>query len=141
MHNITRHPTTSNRSNPMRWKCSPEHCFNRLKRPKIEVFAECFPGNIQMSDVDGEVEIKGHWLRLEWKAQGAPLPLGQEINYKELTKTTQTVVFIVYGDPENMTVSAFDIAWQGKMMIKQGASLDDLKARFVQWAIWADGPF
>lgn len=112
-----------------------------MKRPKIEIFAECFPGNIQMSDVDGEVEINGHWLRLEWKQDGAKLPFGQEINYKRLTNKTPTVVFVVYGDAETMVIAGFDIYWKGKFLPNCGTSIDELKARMVGWAMWAEGPF
>jgi hypothetical protein len=94
-----------------------------------------------MSDVDGEVEISGHWLRLEWKSSGAPLPKGQEINYKRLTASTATVVFIVFGDANAMDITEFDIFWKGNLIKRAGTSIEELKARFVTWAIWAEGPF
>ena len=30
--------------NPLRWDCERQGCFNLKRRPKIEVFADCFPG-------------------------------------------------------------------------------------------------
>ncbi|MAG24660.1 hypothetical protein CMI47_03685 [Candidatus Pacearchaeota archaeon] len=56
--------------NPMRWDCQTQGCFNKKCRPKIEVFAECFPRRINFGDVDGSIEINGYELKLEWKNTG-----------------------------------------------------------------------
>ena len=42
----------SNGYNPMKWDCGTRGCFNAIRRPKIEVFAEVLPGRIAMSDID-----------------------------------------------------------------------------------------
>ena len=47
--------------NPMRWDCEKSGCFNVKCRPKIEVFAECFPGRINFGDMDGRVELGGYF--------------------------------------------------------------------------------
>jgi len=57
----------NNGHNPMRWDCQKQGCFNKKKRPRIEMFAECLPGKIAVGDVDGLVEIKGNFLFLEFK--------------------------------------------------------------------------
>lgn len=54
--------TAANGYNPLRWDCERRGCFNLKRRPKIEVFAECFPGRINFGDVDGIVEIGGNAL-------------------------------------------------------------------------------
>jgi hypothetical protein len=51
--------TIANGYNPMRWNCEKDGCFNVKCRPKIEQFADCFPGRIAVSDIDGIVEING----------------------------------------------------------------------------------
>ena len=43
--------TTANGANPLRWDCAKRGCFNEKKRPKIEVFAECFPGRISFGKI------------------------------------------------------------------------------------------
>lgn len=142
----TRHPDTTDKSNPLRWDCDKRGCFNVKKRPKIELFAECFPGNIMMSDIDGETEINGKWLRIEWKEDGAPLTNGQRINYRKLTQQTETVVYIVHGDAETMEITNFDCFYNGKLEEglydpgKQETCLEQLKAEFVRWAEWAKPP-
>ena len=43
--------------NPMRWDCERDGCFNVLRRPKIEVFADCFPRRINSVCLWGESTI------------------------------------------------------------------------------------
>ena len=62
--------------NPMRWDCDTDGCFNVKRRPKIEMFADCFPRRINFGDVDGLVEIGGRFCLLEWKGQGGALRRG-----------------------------------------------------------------
>ena len=38
----------ANGYNPLRWDCERQGCFNLKRRPKIEVFADCFPGRISL---------------------------------------------------------------------------------------------
>jgi hypothetical protein len=45
--------------NQMIWDCVYRGCFNRRRRSKIGMFADCFPGKISLGDVDGLVEMKG----------------------------------------------------------------------------------
>ena len=59
----------ANGYNPLRWDCLRRGCFNLKRRPKIEVFADCFPGRINFGDVDGIVEISGNALLLDGKAK------------------------------------------------------------------------
>lgn len=48
----------SNGYNPMRWDCKGgENCYNLKMRPKVEVFAECFPGKVGMTDVEHEERV------------------------------------------------------------------------------------
>lgn len=137
------HPDTHDATNPMRWSCERSGCFNTVKRPKIEDFARCFPRNCQMADIDGEVEVNSHWLRLEWKP--APdeeflahhLSTGQLINYTRLTlHCPRHVVFVVWGDAERMTVSRLD-KFQGGVRYGdwgQVRSLDMLRMEMRLWA-------
>jgi len=102
------------------------------------MFAQCFPANIMMSDIDAEVEMKGHWLRLEWKAADTSLPQGQRINYQRLTGLCHHIVLVVNGDAELMTVANVNMWANGKETTGVCNSLDELKALLVRWAIWAD---
>jgi len=61
---------SANGYNPLRWDCQKRGCFNLKRRPKIEIFAECFPGRINFGDVDGIVEINGNALLLTRNKNG-----------------------------------------------------------------------
>jgi hypothetical protein len=136
------HPTTTDARNPMRWNCNIRGCFNKIKRPKIEEFAYCFPRGCQMSDIDGEVEVNSHWLRLEWKSDGGSLHRGQELNYQRLTQhCPRHVVLVVWGDSQFMsTIEKVDRYIDGKVDedYMQIRTLDELRAQMTGWAQWAE---
>jgi len=83
----------------MRWDCEKQGCFNLKKRPKIELFADCFPGAISFGDVDGRVEYKGRFLELEWKPETIDWRVrpnyGQGLALKRRTIHGDTVVVLV----------------------------------------------
>ncbi|MBF0400747.1 MAG: hypothetical protein HQL80_07060 [Magnetococcales bacterium] len=127
------------RENPLRWDCSVRGCFNLKKRPKIEVFAECFPGNIQMGDVDGIVEINGQVLMLEWK-EFEPISTGQRIMYQRMTESPSSHVIVVIGNPETMVVEKYTYFRDGSMAEWLPGNLDDLKEFIRSWVRFATQP-
>lgn len=121
-------------SNPMRHDCKQgERCFNRVCRPKIDVFAECFPGRVNFGDVDGLLELDGHLLLLEWKSYGLRVPTGQRLMHDALIAAGHTVV-VVEGDAETMVVRAFFWRHGRRTETLNDASLDLLKTFFSWWA-------
>ena len=105
--------------------------------PRLEEFAECFPGKISFSDVDGWVEINGKFLVLEWKSAGGKLREAQRIAFKEVTKSRNWSVFVVHGNPRLMTVDNIQIFRNGKSLPLEYCDLETLKLRFKKWAKWA----
>jgi hypothetical protein len=127
-------------SNPMRWKCEIDGCFNRLKRPKIEVFAECFPRGICFGDVDMVVEIGGHLLFGEWKSRPSAIPRGQRLLHDALLGYGHALILIV-GNAETMKLDSFVHSFRrddGRIDRLEGRTLDDLKHTISVWADWAD---
>ena len=120
--------------NPLRWDCDVRGCFNKKKRPKIELFADCFPGRINFSDVDGIVELNGHGLMVEWKEPGAPIPRGQSIMYTNLTRNAPLTVFVVYGNAETMEVSGVCRYVGGVCSEWHPCDLHRLKGAVWRWA-------
>jgi hypothetical protein len=121
--------------NPLRWICNRDGCFNTKKRPKIEVFSECFGNGINFGDVDGIVERKGHFLLLEWKGSGA-ISVGQRRLHDALLRVHGFAVVVVFGDPETMTVAKYVLRWRDKS--RSGAGLDSLKDAVARWYRYAD---
>ncbi len=124
-------------SNPLRWDCQAQGCFNLKRRPKIEVFAECLPGKIAFSDVDAITEVNGFFLLQEWKSYRGELPTGQRIMFERMTSSGRFTVLVVVGDAETMIVEYAATIYAGRNFGFQKSSLNDLKKRIGQWAVWA----
>ena len=125
-----------NGANPMRWDCATQGCFNVKKRPKIERFADCLPGRIAFTDIDGIVEINGNLLLLEWKDH-QEVGTGQRILFERLTRFCPATVLIVEGNAESMAVESVRIAWGGHIGGPCPADLDHLRKMVHDWAYWA----
>lgn len=95
--------------NPLQWDCIKSGCFNSVKRPKIEVFHDCFYGKISMSDIDAAVEVNGNFLIIEWKSGGGKLKRAQEIFFERLTVHPNIGVFVVTGDASTMEIEGYTI--------------------------------
>ncbi len=126
----------------MYWDCDKggpgKNCFNRKKRLKFGVFDGCFPHNINFSDVDGLVHLAGKFCLLEWKGNGVEVPWAQRLAYESFTRNTKNIVFIVYGDAEDMTVQSFGYYRNGIYVNAVDRTLDDLKKWLRRWADWAE---
>lgn len=118
--------------NPMRWDCREHGCFNYLKRPKIELFAECFPGNIGLSDIDGIVEIAGQGLMVEWKPAAITMIGGQHLMFTRLSKHGLTV-FVIAGNAKTMDVTHLAYYFQGRWYPWKPHTLADIKDRMRRW--------
>ena len=119
--------------NPLRWDCDKRGCFNKLRRPKIEMFHDCFPGRISFGDVDGIVEVKGKALMLEWKSEMMPLPTGQQIMYSRITKGKKITVICVVGDAETMNVTHYGFYYDGKFSDWRESNLQGVKEKIKEW--------
>ena len=124
--------------NPLRWRCTKDGCFNILRRPKIEVFADCFPRRINFGDIDGVVELNGRFCLLEWKGDGGSIGIGQRRFFIRLTATNGNVVFVAHGDAEKMTITGYSLFWQGKQRSFVKSDLGGLKTRIRKWAMLAE---
>ena len=124
--------------NPMRWDCQRDGCFNVKRRPKIEVFAECFPRRINFGDVDGLVELNGWFILLEWKGSGGSLPQGQVMSFERFTRDIGDLVLVVHGDAEIMTVTGYSEFWGGRHTPIVQADLALVKSRIRRWVDWTE---
>ena len=127
----------SNGFNPMNWNCDKRGCFNKLKRPKIEVFHTNFPGKINFGDVDGIVEIAGNALMLEWKDINVPVTQGQYIMYERITKYGPITVMVVAGNAETMDIYQYAYFHNGKYYDWTAADLNDVNEKIKKWVAYA----
>lgn len=126
----------NNGFNPLRWNCEKQGCFNLEKRPKIEVFADCLPGKIAFTDVDGIVEVNSNFLFLEWKDH-QELGTGQRVLFERLTDCCPATVFVVEGNAKTMEIESVAVVWSGKVRPREIANLDGLRERIRKWVAWA----
>ena len=129
--------SSGNGYNPLRWDCSKHGCFNEKRRPKIEVFADCFPGRINFGDVDGIVEINGNGLMLEWKTGSGNIPTGQKIMYEKLTATSLITVICVVGNAETMECEKYCLFFSGKQKPFKSCDIESVKKVIIRWVTWA----
>lgn len=122
--------------NPLRWRCEDRGCFNVKHRPKIELFAESFPGRIAMTDIDATVEVNGFFLFLEFKGGNVrEVPIGQRIYFERLTRlSTRIHAAVVHADAETMDCSAIATFHRGVMSGFHPINLEGLKSRMTTWA-------
>jgi len=121
----------------LRWDCTQRGCFNKLKRPKIEVFDDCLPGKIEFGDVDAIVEIKGRALVIEWKP-AEMIGRGQEIMWHRLTRDKVLTAFVIVGDAETMEANARGRFFGGQWGGWKPSSLDEVKGAIRAWVSWAE---
>jgi hypothetical protein len=122
----------------LRYCCEKEGCFNKKKRPKIEVFDDCFPGDNAFGDVDGNIEHNGRFLYLEWKPAPFEISRGQHIALSRRTFCGESFVVVAAGDAETMTVTHYGTYDHGKWGGWKEANLEDLRSLFKKWWAWAD---
>jgi len=128
---------SGNGYNPLRWDCEKQGCFNKKRRPKIEIFSDCFPGRINFGDVDGIVEINGRGLFLEWKGNNGNIPKGQQILHEKLTKDGLLTTLCVVGDPEEMKCEKYCLFFKGKQTKFKECDLAKVKHIIKKWVNYA----
>jgi hypothetical protein len=125
--------------NPIEWKCETAGCFNELMRPKIEMFAECFPRNVAMMDIDGTVELNGHFLFLEFKTSGN-LKAGQRYYLTRLTALSAKIeAMVIACNSAIMDIHGVAHIQRGTLHPWDACDLDGLKALIKDWASRVDG--
>lgn len=113
------------------------------KMPRVYGFLKgAFPRNILPTDVDGEVEINGHFLRLEFKHEkclrNGMVPRGQAQAFKSLVNTGKFTVFYI-GHNSNGSVTLLDILAGSESGIKtkriDPCDESRLRAACERWAV------
>ena len=116
----------------LRWDCERQGCFNRVKRPKIELFDDCFQGSNAFTDLDSIIERHGRFLILEWKGKN-DVPIGQSIMFKKMTLDSRFVVVVVRSDAETMVVEAIQVVEGGETGEWEPCDIESLKQRMRRW--------
>lgn len=125
--------------NPIRHECETQGCWNKVHRPRIELFAGALPRKISMTDLDATVEVNGSFLFLEWKSYAGEIPTGQRIYFERLTSLSEKITAVVVaGNPELDTVEAIQTFSKGKARDWEECDLEGLFERIKRWSSKVD---
>lgn len=121
----------------IRWDCRTDGCY-RDQLPDWSPLNDCFPRpGIRVSDIDGMVEVGGHFLFLEWKLPRAPVPDGQHRALLRLSTLPGVTVIILWGQstakPEH-----WQILNDGHAALPAPVTFDEWHAFTCAWATAAD---
>ena len=127
-------------------------CYNSgIKRPELFIISKmpqlfgwlkgAFPRGILPTDVDGEVEIQGHFLRMEFKHEDAlrsgRIPKGQHMAMRRLINTGKFTVMII-GTDDKGKPTCYELWAKQKTIPLVDCDESALFARCKSWAKWAD---
>jgi hypothetical protein len=94
----------------------------------------CFGSGIRPSDVDGIVEVNGHFLLMETKSPSAHLSIGQ----RRMFLAFPGLVIVVWGEPG--APKEMLVLDHGDEVRPLGtATLDDFRKRVRAWFLYANG--
>ena len=92
----------------------------------------CFDGTrIRITDVDGLVERREHFLLIEAKSSGAPIPQGQAILFNALIKNPNWHVLIIWGATNKPEDAQF---WGRKKFKADETKIQELVHRWYSMA-------
>lgn len=128
-------------------------CFSAgIKQPEAFLIAKmpqvyswlkgAFPRGILPTDIDGEVEINGHFLRIEFKHESAirngRVPKGQHKALKALISTGKFTVLLV-GTSDKGIPSCFETWYpNGKVESLKDCGPDDIWNLCNRWSAYAE---
>lgn len=114
--------------------CRQQGCYYKKNLPKFDVFADCFKGKVNFTDIDAMVQRGNYYIVQEWK-KSAPLKRGQERMLQHMTKTFpfHIVAMFVDGDAETMEVEKVSVFIGGIEYGPCMCGINDLKELVKGW--------
>jgi hypothetical protein len=127
------------RTSDLRATCA-DQCYISCHLDDLPDWGQLFEGfrrGIKPADVDGMVEINGHFLFLEQKGSGVPLEsLGQQRALKALQDLDRVSVLVFrQGAVADFEVKFMRDGREGQWL---PMSLAEFRNRIEQWADWAE---
>lgn len=121
---------------------SPD-AFLISKMPQVYNYLKgCFPRGILPTDIDGEVEINGHFLRLEFKHETAlrngRVPNGQMKALRGLIDTKRFTVMLIGTDDKSQPTCAQIWYEDGKIISKENCDVEWFRSKCSGWSKYAE---
>lgn len=93
---------------------------------------DCFGGTrIRITDVDGLVERKGHFLLIETKSPGKDIPRGQQILFDAIAKQPNWHILVIWGLPNVPTMAQI---WGCKQIPADEMRIREIVRRWYEYA-------
>ena len=92
------------------------------------------PRSIRLSDLDGIVEIGGHFLVIESKSANGALSTGQRIALERLSWLPEMTVIVLQGPDGMRSVNQIQVCKNGAFGLAQSITHDEVAARVKRWA-------
>lgn len=117
--------------------------FLKSKMPVVYDWLKgAFPRGILPTDIDGEVEINGRFLRFEFKHESrlrnGCVPKGQAMYFKRLTEVSPTTVFFIGFDQEGDPTCVQIYGAGGKVQPLKEVTKQNIRKLCQQWSEWAE---
>jgi len=118
----------------LRWCCQSQGCYISKGHVALEIWDDCFPGKIGMSDIDGIVERNGYILILEWKKPQQDIPKGQRLLFEAFTHNSpKHTVLVGRGDYETLFVVDYCWFYAGEQLPWKPCPLGEITPILQQW--------
>lgn len=114
----------------MRHNCETHGC-RMDQRTDPAILDGLLPRGASFGDMDGWAEINGHFLFVEFKSPGAPIPMGQKMALERLSRLPKCSVLVVFAD-ENL-VSGYQWILNGKWKSEMTADVDQVRNLVRVW--------
>lgn len=123
---------TGYRSKHFRHSCEGDGCYVE-QLPLWDDVIECFPRGIRPTDIDGMVEINGHFLFMEEKRAGAAMHDGQRFALRSLSRLPGVTVLVF-----RPLLASVEVGADMEVLIFRAGKTDDgwqrtTRAWFKEW--------
>lgn len=111
----------------------------------FDVFKGCFPRGCVPTDLDGIIEIGGHFLVIEWKNPGGKVSGGQQWTFEDMVKLKSHTVMVLHGllDKTGMMervdkIILYNPTGSVTTYEKKDASVDKVRYLCQKWSEYAE---
>lgn len=123
---------------PMKWRCNKNGCYLDERTIPYNKLVHALPNRMGMSDVDGMIERKGHFMFIEWKNSFSDLSVGQTIALKNLSNKPDVHVVVIWGNYVKETIEQVAIFHDGEQYDYPSWGWDELWKHQHEWFARAD---
>ena len=121
-----------------KWDCGKQGCYVKKVMPKFDSIRHLFPGDVRLSDIDGIVELRGHFLCFEIKPYakiGDIIKEGQMTLYDRFSRQPNSISVILWLEDTTdlKTVKVAQFLSSGKIYRKEHVTFPKFSGFIERW--------